>query len=125
MISTADLDRILGWMQVANLELLSVRDGNAQLLLRGAGERRAETATAINVVTKAMGIYLPAHPRRPDAILKPGDRVGAGAVVGYLQVGQSLMPVVTEKAGKVGAILATPGSLLGYGAPVLSFVPEA
>lgn len=124
MISLDELDRILGWMQGAKLELLSVRDGDVQLLLRRAGAVRAE-GTAINVVTRAMGTYLPAHPRRPDAALKLGDRVAVGAVVGYLRAGQTLVPIVTGKAGKVSAILATPGSLLGYGAPVLSLFPEA
>lgn len=124
MISTADLDRILGWMQAANLELVSVRDGDTQLTLRRTGSGRAE-APATNVVTQAIGTFLPAHPRRPDTALKSGDRVAAGAVVGYLQAGQTLAPIVTGKAGKVSAILAAPGSLLGYGAPVLSLIPEA
>ena len=125
MISLNELDRILGWMQGANLELLSVRDGDAQLTLRRGGRAQSASEATINVVTKGIGTFMPAHPRRPDAALEPGDRVAAGAVVGYLRAGQTLTPIVTGRGGKVSAILATPGGLLGYGARVLSLIPEA
>ncbi len=125
MIWIDDLERILGWMRASNLELLSVREGDSVLTLRLAGAGRAAAASTIEVASKGIGRFLPSHPRRPDTALVPGDRVTAGLVVGYLQAGQSLVPIVAGKSGTVSQILATPGQLLGYGAAVLALIEEA
>lgn len=126
MITVDDLDRILGWMRNAKLELLSVREGDSHVTLRLAGAAGSVAASSsVEITTRAIGTFLPAHPRRADAALKPGDRVSAGAIVGFLQTGQSLVPIIADKPGRVSAILATPGALLGYGAAVLSLTEEA
>lgn len=125
MISVDDLDRVLGWMLAAGLQSVSVQDGAAQLTLRLAGTAASAPATSIEVKTRAMGVFLPAHPRHPETALNPGDKVAAGAIVGFLQSGPTLVPVIADTGGTVGAILARPGDLLGYGAPVLTLVQGA
>lgn len=124
MISIDDLEQVLGWMRAANLELVSVREGDSVLTLRMTGAGSVAAASTIAVASKGIGRFLPSHPRRPDTALKPGDRVTAGSVLGYLQAGQSLVPIVADKPGTVSQILATPEQLLGYGAAVLTLVEE-
>ena len=120
MISLDDLDRVLDWMLAAGLQSLSVAEGDARLTLKLAGRAPNLPASTFDVTTKAMGVFLPNHPRRPQSTLKPRDEVAAGAIVGFLQSGSTLMPITTETSGRVMAIIAEPGSLLGYGAPVLT-----
>ena len=120
MISVDDLDRVLGWMLEAGLQSVSVAEGKARLTLKLAGNTTNSSAATFDVTTQAMGVFLPSHPRRSQAALKPGDEVAAGAIVGFLQSGSTLVPVVAGTSGRVMAIIAQPGSLLGYGAPVLT-----
>lgn len=124
MITLDDLDRILEWMQAAGLQSLSVSQGDVHLRLTRAATPAASTVTRA-VVTSAMGLFVSAHPRRPQTALKPGERVAAGAIVGFLQAGPTLVPVTVPTAGRVVEILAAPGALLGYGAPVLTLAAEA
>jgi biotin carboxyl carrier protein len=119
MISLDDLDRVLGWMLEQGLQSLSVTEGDAQLTLKLAGAMPSVSVSNVEVKTQAMGVFLPAHPRRPGSALAPGDTVGAGAIVGFLQSGPTLVPVTSDSTGIVTAILAQPGAVLGYGAPVL------
>ena len=120
MISLDDLDRLLGWMQQAGLQSLSVTEGNARLTLKLAGVAPSLPAATFDLTTKAMGAFLPSHPRRPQSALKPGDDVAAGTIVGFLQSGPTLVPITTETPGWVMAVIAEPGALLGYGSPVLT-----
>lgn len=120
MISLDDLDRVLGWMLEQGLQSLSVAEGGAQLTLKLAGAVPSVPVTNVEVKTQAMGVFLPAHPRRPGNALAPGDTVAAGTIVGFLQSGPTLAPVSTGSAGIVTAVLARPGAVLGYGAPVLT-----
>ena len=120
MISVDDLDRVLGWMLEAGLQSVSVAEGKARLTLKLAGNTTNSSAATFDVTTQAMGVFLPSHRRRSQAALKPGDEVVAGAIVGFLQSGSTLVPVVAGTSGRVMAIIARPGSLLGYGAPVLT-----
>ena len=120
MITTDDLDSVLAWMLAAGLQSLSVAEGDACLVLKLAGATPDAPAATVEVTTKAMGVFLPSHPRRPDNSVKPGDQVAAGDIVGFLRSGPTLVPVIAETAGRVVAIIAEPGALLGYGAPVLT-----
>lgn len=124
MISLDDLDRVLGWMLEQGLQSVSVTEGDAQLTLKLAGAMPAVAMTSVEVKTQAMGVFLPAHPRRSGSALVPGDTVAAGAIVGFLQSGLTLVPVTSDSTGIVTAILARPGALLGYGAPVLTLAQK-
>jgi acetyl-CoA carboxylase biotin carboxyl carrier protein len=120
LITTDDLDRVLAWMLAAGLQSLSVAEGDARLVLKLAGTTPDAPAATVEVTTRAMGVFLPSHPRRPDSAVKPGDQVDTGATVGFLRSGPTLVPITAETAGRVVAIIAEPGALLGYGAPVLT-----
>ena len=120
MISVDDLDHVLSWMLEAGLQSVSVAEGKARLTLRNAVATTTSPATTVDVTTKAMGVFLPSHPRRSQAALKPGDEVAAGAIVGFLQSGPTLAPIIAGTSGKIMAIIARPGSLLGFGAPVIT-----
>jgi biotin carboxyl carrier protein len=120
MITTDDLDSVLAWMLAAGLQSLSVAEGDARLVLKLAGATPDPPAATVEVTTRAIGVFLPGHPRRPDSAVKPGDQVAAGAIVGFLRSGPTLVPITAETSGRVVAIIAEPSALLGYGAPVLT-----
>ena len=125
MIAPADLDRLLAAMLAAGLEELEVCEGDRRIRLRiGPAPRSVETER-VQVLAAAMGTFLDRHPRRPGPPLKAGDVVTAGAMVGYLRCGPTLVPVVAPNAGRIHALEARVGELVGHGAHLLTIDREA
>lgn len=127
MITLADLDRALDLMLQHDLQSLDLREGDARLSLR-LGEAGAAPTTAIAEFTlrsRAIGRFLPAHPRRAEPQVRIGDRVEAATIVGFLQSGPALLPILAGRAGEVTRIDAISGSLLGFGDPVMTLLVEA
>lgn len=127
MTTLDDLDRLVGWMQSAGVETVSVAGANLRLVLRMTRDRDAAAAVqtrSFDVTTTGMGEFLPAHPRRPNDSLELGEAVDAGAIIGFLKSGLTLSPIVAEEGGRVAEIHAQPGALLGYGAAVFTLAQE-
>lgn len=126
MISIEDLDRLLGWMLKDQLQVLEVSEGNARIRLRMADGPGGMTAPRVEatVLSKGLGRFLPAHPRSGQPALKVGDHVDAGGIVGFIQNNAVLLPIVSGQAGEVREVHAAAGSLLGFGAPVLTLMVE-
>ena len=126
MISINDLDRLLGWMLDEQLQVLEVSDGNARIRLKMADGPHGIPASRVEakVLAKGLGRFLPAHPRSGDPALKAGDRVTSGGIVGFIQNDAVLLPIICSQAGEVSEIHVTAGSLLGFGAPVLTLMVE-
>jgi biotin carboxyl carrier protein len=66
------------------------------------------------------GVFRAGHPMRAAPFVAAGDRVRAGDVVGLLQVGVLLAPVVAPADGRVGDAVAADGATVGYGTPLLA-----
>ena len=126
MISIDDLDRLLGWMLKDRLQLLEVSEGNARIRLRmaeGPGGMPGPRVEA-KVLARGLGRFLPAHPRSGEPALEVGDHVEAGGIVGFIQNDAVLLPIVSGQAGEVREVHVAAGSLLGFGAPVLTLLVE-
>jgi acetyl-CoA carboxylase biotin carboxyl carrier protein len=126
MISIDDLDRLLGWMLKDQLQLLEVSEGNARIRLRMADGRSGMPGQRVKakVLARGLGRFVPAHPRSGEPALKVGDHVDAGGIVGFIQNDAMLLPIVSGQAGDVREVHVAAGSLLGFGAPVLTLMVE-
>ncbi|MBW4655902.1 MAG: hypothetical protein KME20_23105 [Kaiparowitsia implicata GSE-PSE-MK54-09C] len=125
MISIDDLDRVLGWMLKDQLQALEVSEGNARIRLKMA-DRPGMPAPRVEakVLARGLGRFLVAHPRSGEPALKVGDQVVAGGIVGFIQNDAVLLPIVSAHAGQVSEVHVAAGSLLGFGAPVLTLMVE-
>lgn len=75
------------------------------------------------VKTPMAGIFRDRHPAATETgppLADAGSVLGAGAVIGFVEVGPVLLPVTTPDAGVVGEIRARSGELIGYGDAVLT-----
>lgn len=70
------------------------------------------------------GIFLPAHPLRPEHTIQPGRSITEGEIVAFMKAGPVLTPVTAEKGGVVAAVTAEPGTLVGYGYALLKATAE-
>jgi acetyl-CoA carboxylase biotin carboxyl carrier protein len=126
MISTADLDRVLALMQQHGIRSLTLREGSTRLSLTRSDCTEARTKLVEHLVrAKGIGSFRPSHPRRSEPAAQPGDRVEATTIVGFLQAGSLLVPVVAGRAGRVQQLHVEAGSLVGYGDPILTLLAES
>lgn len=126
MISIADLDRILDMMLRHGLQSLDVREGETRLVLKleETGAAPVMNRTEVVIRTRAIGRFVSTHPRRPEPQVKVGQQVQATTIVGFLQSGPALLPILAGRAGEVIRLEATSDSLLGFGDAVLTLLAE-
>jgi acetyl-CoA carboxylase biotin carboxyl carrier protein len=65
------------------------------------------------------GIYLDRHPLSSQPLVTPGASIGAGQLVGFLQISSLLLPLRSAEAGRVVSLPQDPGVTLGYGTVVM------
>ena len=119
MITTTDLDHLLNMMRQHGLQKLHVREGGEllALTLETSGEPAAARSD-MAVHAKGLGRFLSRHPRLSKPIAAPGDQVTADTIIGFLENGSVLMPVVAGHAGQLVRINVEDGSLVGFGTSV-------
>lgn len=130
--------QIAGWLAGTDIERIEIDEPGLQVRMsRGAGGAQweadpeanspasaARTPPAVAVQTvvataPCAGIFLDRHPLRAAPLALPGQRVGAGDVIGLLQLGQVLAPVVAPAGGVIVGARCASGELVGYGAPLI------
>jgi acetyl-CoA carboxylase biotin carboxyl carrier protein len=135
---TSPLDQVAtigAWLAATDIEKLDLTGPDGHLRLRRGGKPPAvpardgpEEAVAgprggsmgDAVASPGFGLFLHAHPLRDAPLVRPGDRVMAGQVLGLLKIGALLLPVRTPREGVVEAVLAAEGSLVGFGDPLVA-----
>ncbi|MFK3780244.1 acetyl-CoA carboxylase biotin carboxyl carrier protein [Agrobacterium sp. NPDC089420] len=125
----ADLAAHLARNNVSAIEI-ETPDGSLKIVAMAGGQAAAarrpiETAKvpvkAGDILARApmAGIFIPAHPQHPDRAVQTGQSVTKGEVVAFVAAGLVIVPVIAEKAGTVGEIVAEAGALVGYGSTLL------
>ncbi len=135
-METHEWRQIAGWLQAADIDCIEFdTPGQSVRMLRGPagyevedaaiervddlseptpGATRGHTSVAVAVADCA-GIFLAGHPMRPLPLVCAGSVVRQGDLVGLLQIGHLLAPVVAPVSGTVTRTLVTSKSLVGYG----------
>ena len=106
MITIADLDRILTMMQDHGLDTLRVKEGGSLLMLRltaGLVAKGAESKE-IAVRARAIGRFLRSHPGQNSPLVETGDHVREQTIVGLIENGPVLLPIIAGQAGEIGRI---------------------
>ena len=71
------------------------------------------------------GVFLHRHPLQAAPLATVGETVAAGQVIGLVQAGLLLMPVVAQAAATVLALAVPHGATVGYGDTLLQLQPTA
>jgi acetyl-CoA carboxylase biotin carboxyl carrier protein len=131
--------RIAAWLAATDIDALELTGAAGHLRLRrggrpavtpdepasdGIGEVPAVEAGHDAVPSPGFGLFLHAHPLHEAALVRAGERVTAGQVLGFLRIGALLEPVRAPRDGVVSAVLAPDGSLVGYGDPLFELSPQ-
>ncbi|HSV53215.1 MAG TPA: biotin/lipoyl-containing protein [Burkholderiaceae bacterium] len=129
-----ELRQLAQWLAGTDIGLLELRTPQAHIRLRRTDgpdgpffdesvSAEAETGPPPipAAVAPSVGVFLHHHPLREAALAAPGASVQAGQVVGLVQVGALLLPVLAPQGGVVAAMAAAHGSVVGYGAKLVEF----
>jgi acetyl-CoA carboxylase biotin carboxyl carrier protein len=65
------------------------------------------------------GRFRAAHPVRRAHEVASGAAVKAGQILGFLEAGDLVLPILAPQDGTVGETLALDGALVGYGTPLM------
>lgn len=82
-------------------------------------------ADAPEIKSSGIGRLLDAHPDNGIVLAPPGSEVQVGQLVALLTVGNLILPVRSQHAGKVSSLLVPSGTTVGYGQPLIRLSPNA
>jgi biotin carboxyl carrier protein len=125
-MTNQEIRQLAVWLKETHLAGAEIRRPGLHLVLkRGADEVAAPTQIVAPVTSKAtdepllktpgLGRLLLTHPEYTEVLASIGSRVEQGQLVALLQVGDLLLPVRSQKAGRVAAVLMPCGTTVGYG----------
>lgn len=115
-------------MVSAGMEAVEVECGAQRLRIAlGAEAARPDRATAAvtpraSIPSPFPGVLRTSHPSGCWVAPLPGRTVRAGEIVGLLEAGDLLLPVVAAEAGTLAAQVPKNGALVGVGDPVFALV---
>jgi acetyl-CoA carboxylase biotin carboxyl carrier protein len=120
------LQQLAAWLAATDIGLLELRTPEGTLRLGRKGASSGEivqldaaddgTAAAPAVATaSSVGQFLHRHPLHAAPLVRIGERVPAGQLLGLLQIGPLLLPVHAPLAGVVAAMRVAAGQAVGYG----------
>jgi acetyl-CoA carboxylase biotin carboxyl carrier protein len=126
-----DVRQVSSWLEATDIDMLELQGPDERLCLRRHGNRIdvasdgvAEVAEPFKLVTAdSVGAFLHEHPQRAEPLAIPGAPVRAGQVLGLLQIGALLLPVISPHDGTVEAVLVTSDTTVGYGTPLIAVRP--
>ncbi|WP_342626997.1 hypothetical protein AAC691_11570 [Nguyenibacter vanlangensis] len=136
------LPRLVAAMRRQDMRSLSLADGAETLTVRlaapgtdapqseDAPEDAPEDAAVTEVPSPEMGVF-----RQGNVIAGAvtaghagdgavGARVAAGMILGFVEIGPALLPIVAPRDGVVQAVLAADGAPIGYHAPAFAIRHE-
>lgn len=94
----------------------------ATALLAAGTTAAPPSADPTTVHAPRFGIYLHHHPLSDTDGAEAGQLVQAGAIVGFIQTGEALVPVRVTRAGTLHRTLVDHGTLVGYGQSLVELI---
>lgn len=127
-----EVRQIIAWLEAAGLDSFELTTPTVRLRLTLGGMAgiaaelsQAEAAPAAPSLTaRGTGAFLDAHPWSDTPLVRPGQHVRAGEIVALLCTGPLIQPVTAAEDGIVGARLVAPGTVVGFGTPLMEFTPQ-
>lgn len=129
------IQQLSAWISERGIDLLELTTADASLSLQrdtpGYSISRASEALPSDanasvkgagyyeLTVPSPGIYLDRHPLSAQPLVTPGASIGAGQLVGFLQISSLLLPLRSAEAGRVVSLPQDPGVTLGYGTVVM------
>ena len=125
-MTNQEIRQLAVWLKEKHLAGAEIHRPRLHLLLKRSVD---EVATPIQIAapaapkatdesllkTPGLGRLLLTHPQQSELLASVGSRVAPGQLVALLQVGDLLLPVRSQKAGRVAAVLTSCGTTVGYG----------
>ena len=123
------------WLAGTDIGLLELRtpqgilrlgrqgDDIVELPMEETEEEEEGEAEPVTVKASSVGLFLHTHPAATEPLARIGQRVGAGQLIGLLNIGPLLLPVSAPQAGIVDALHVESGIAVGYGAPLIDLHP--
>ena len=133
-MNAAFVQELSGWLAATDIGFLELRGPDVHLCLRHdstrvevvpPGTRAIATPATVPVTSPSVGVFLHTHPLHDAPLAAPGQAVVAGQVIGLLQIGALLLPVIAPRDGIVARHAAAPGKVVGYGAHLADLVPSS
>ena len=123
------IDQLSAWLADTDIGLLELRGPTGAVRLSNTGssvqihkadgaESAPPHAPTIVVRASSPGLFLDRHPLYERAIVPIGTEVRAGELLGLLQVGPLLMPVLAPQAGTMTELFVERAKMVGYGEPL-------
>lgn len=119
--------RIVAGDVVVELEWTGAADGPAAPVADGPGVPAAPgpavRADRHPVLAPAVGVFYQAPQPGAPPFVKPGDVVQPGRRVAIVEAMKLMMPVESDRAGRVVEVLVQDGDAVEYGAPLMLLEP--
>jgi acetyl-CoA carboxylase biotin carboxyl carrier protein len=109
-------DEIAAWIAKTDIALLELRGPEGHLTLRR--ERRAPAVASparVGVSAPSPGVFLHRHPLAETPLVRTGEAVQPGQILGLLRIGPLLLPLTAPRAGTVLGMRADHETLVGFG----------
>jgi acetyl-CoA carboxylase biotin carboxyl carrier protein len=118
---------VAGWLAATDISLLELSGPDGQWQIRNEGGKTTLTITstrpALAVSAPHAGVFLTHHPLQRHPVVEPETPVAQGQLVGLLQVGVLLVPVVAPQNGVFVNYSSADRSLVGYATPLFELRP--
>ncbi|EPJ85449.1 biotin/lipoyl-containing protein [Pseudomonas sp. CFII68] len=125
-MTNQEIRQLAVWLKETHLAGAEIRRPGLHLLLKRCVD---EVVAPIQIATPmapkvtdelllkspGLGQLLLTHPQQNEVLASVGSRVEQGQLVALLQVGDLLLPVRSQKAGRLAAVLTVCGTTVGYG----------
>lgn len=131
MIAINDIRQIARQMQSCGMGNIEINGKGFSLRLRCdeergfSGNKRADPVAPIAVKALKKGQFWATHPMQEKRAVECGAQVKTGDCLGFLQLGDLMMPVRSPRDGEVVDIKIIQGEQVGRGRVLFSIKPQA
>lgn len=117
-----EIEAIVRRLENRGIASANIRVGTARLRLRFTAEAVAEPTSPEPppslATSPSPGRFRPTHPLEGAPRFVPGDRVGKGETIAFVEANGLLLPVIAAADLTLGQALAGDGDAVGWGTPL-------